>query len=189
MLLLRGKLFKVRHRGNSDDNICRLTWRVDLPFWVWNWCNISRVRTTGTIAISMLISLKRNQVCLCLALLCSLSTGTLVARVAHGHHSFTAEFVADKTATLTGTVTQVWFKNPHVRYLFTVKGKDGEEESWDARGSPVVWLARKGWTKDTIKVGDTVEMYGYLGRDGIKMLSIMTITLADGTVLVDKVPE
>ena len=40
-----------------------------------------------------------------------------------------------------------------------------------------------------IKVGDTVEMYGYLGRDGNKMLSIMTITLADGTVLVDKVPE
>ncbi len=60
---------------------------------------------------------------------------------------------------------------------------------WDARGSPVVWLARKGWTKDTIKVGDSVEMYGYLGRDGIKMLSIMTITLADGTVLIDKVPE
>ena len=73
--------------------------------------------------------------------------------------------------------------------MFVVKNKDGGEETWDARGSPVVWLARKGWTKDTIKVGDTVEMYGYLGRDGIKMLSIMTITLADGTVLVDKVPE
>lgn len=113
----------------------------------------------------------------------------LLARTASGHHSFSAEFVADKTATLNGTITQVWFRNPHVRYLIAVQNDTGEEETWDARGSPVVWLARKGWTKDTIKVGDEVEMYGYLGRDGIKMLSIMTVTLADGTVLIDKAPE
>lgn len=113
----------------------------------------------------------------------------LLVRAAYSHHSFTAEFVADKTARMKGTISQVWFKNPHVRYIMVVENEAGEEETWDARGSPVVWLARKGWTKDTIKVGDTVEMYGYLGRDGIKMLSIMTITLADGTVLTDKVPE
>jgi len=113
----------------------------------------------------------------------------LSTRIASSHHSFTAEFVADKTATLTGTITQVWFKNPHVRYLIAVDGEDGMQDTWDARGSPVVWLARKGWTKDTIQVGDNVEIFGYLGRDGIKMLSIMTVTLADGTVLVDKVPE
>ena len=115
--------------------------------------------------------------------------GLLIGQAASGHHSFTAEFVADKTATLHGTISQVWFKNPHVRYLIDVENEDGETETWDARGSPVVWLARKGWTADTISVGDTVEMYGYLGRDGIKMLSIMTITLADGRVLTDKVPE
>ena len=108
---------------------------------------------------------------------------------ASSHHSFTAEFTAEKTASLKGVVTQVWFRNPHVRYLFTVSNEDGEQETWDARGSPVVWLARKGWKKDTIKVGDTVTFYGFLGRDGRKMLSIMTITLEDGTELVDRVPE
>lgn len=133
--------------------------------------------------------MKRSCISLYLAILGSLALGMLMLRAAHSHHSFTAEFVADKTAILKGTITQVWFKNPHVRYLFVVEDEDGTDETWDARGSPVVWLARKGWTKNTIKVGDTVEMYGYLGRDGIKMLSIMTITLADGTVLVDKVPE
>lgn len=112
-----------------------------------------------------------------------------LGRVAFGHHSFTAEFVADKTARMKGTITQVWFRNPHVRYLMVVENADGEEETWDARGSPVVWLARKGWTKDSIKVGDNVEIYGFLGRDGMKMLSIISITLEDGTVLVDKVPE
>ena len=108
---------------------------------------------------------------------------------AYAHHSFTAEFTAEETATLTGVVTQVWFRNPHVRYLFTVQDEDGNEETWDARGSPVVWLARKGWTKSTIEVGDTVTLYGFLGRDGRKMLSIMTVTLADGTEFVDRVPE
>jgi len=115
--------------------------------------------------------------------------GVLISQPASGHHSFTAEFVADKTATLNGTISQVWFKNPHVRYLIEIENEEGETETWDARGSPVVWLARKGWTADTVKVGDSVEMYGYLGRDGIKMLSIMTITLADGRVLIDKAPE
>ena len=115
--------------------------------------------------------------------------GVLISRPASAHHSFTAEFVADKTAILNGTVSQVWFKNPHVRYLVVIENEDGETETWDARGSPVVWLARKGWTADTIKVGDVVQMYGYLGRDSIKMLSIMTITLDDGRVLTDKAPE
>jgi len=112
-----------------------------------------------------------------------------LARPVYSHHSFTAEFTAEKTATLVGTITQVWFRNPHVRYLITVTNENGEEESWDARGSPVVWLARKGWTKNSINVGDTVSMYGFLGRDGRKMLSIMTVTLEDGSVLVDRVPE
>jgi hypothetical protein len=123
-------------------------------------------------------------VCLSLGL-----AGVMISQPANGHHSFTAEFVADKTATLNGTISQVWFKNPHVRYLIEIKNEDGETETWDARGSPVVWLARKGWTPDTIAVGDSVEMYGYIGRDGNKMLSIMTITLADGRVLTDKAPE
>lgn len=124
-----------------------------------------------------------------LFLLSSLVFCLMVSPTSFSHHSFTAEFVADKTATLKGTIKQVWFKNPHVRYLIVIENENGEDETWDARGSPVVWLARKGWTKETIQPGDTVEMYGYLGRDGRKMLSIMTITLADGTVLVDRAPE
>ncbi|MDX1406407.1 MAG: DUF6152 family protein [Woeseiaceae bacterium] len=130
-----------------------------------------------------------KRIWLSLVLAAVVAVGLVQGTEAWGHHSFTAEFVADKTARMKGRITQVWFKNPHVRYLMAVSNEDGEEEIWDARGSPVVWLARKGWKKDTIKVGDEVEIYGYLGRDGMKMLSIITITLADGTVLVDKVPE
>ena len=105
------------------------------------------------------------------------------------HHSFTHEFTAEERITLTGVIDEVWFRNPHVRYVFTVTNEDGESETWDARGSPVVWLARKGWREDSIKAGDTVTFYGFPGRDGRRLLSIMTATLADGTVLIDKAPE
>ena len=133
--------------------------------------------------------MRNNQRFLCVALASLVMAGLPTLRTADAHHSFTAEFVADKTARMKGRITQVWFRNPHVRYLMVVENENGEEETWDARGSPVVWLARKGWTKDSIQVGDTVEIYGFLGRDGMKMLSIINITLEDGTVLVDKVPE
>jgi len=66
----------------------------------------------------------------------------LVIQPANSHHSFTAEFVADKTATLNGKITQVWFKNPHVRYLIEVENDAGEAETCDARGSPVVCPGR-----------------------------------------------
>ena len=128
---------------------------------------------------------KAGRVFACLITVLGFAAGTF----ANAHHSFTAEFTAEKTATLEGVVTQVWFRNPHVRYVFTVTDADGNEESWDARGSPVVWLARKGWTKDSIKVGDRVSFYGFLGKDGRKLLSIMTVTLEDGTELIDRVPE
>jgi hypothetical protein len=137
----------------------------------------------------MLQLAENNRVRFAAALILAVGFCIYLSSPAHSHHSFTAEFTAEETATLTGTITQVWFRNPHVRYLIAITNEDGEEESWDARGSPVVWLARKGWTKNSIKVGDTVSMYGFLGRDGRKMLSIMTVTLEDGTVMVDRIPE
>lgn len=149
---------------------------------------MSQFRTLG-LASEMRQAIDINRARLVVPLTAIFAIIIFWVQTAHSHHSFTAEFTAEKTATLTGTVSQVWFRNPHVRYLLAITNDAGEEETWDARGSPVVWLARKGWTKNSIKVGDTVSMYGFLGRDGRKMLSIMTVTLADGTVLVDRVPE
>jgi len=106
-----------------------------------------------------------------------------------GHHSFTAEFTAETTIKLQGNIQEVWFKNPHVRYLLLVNTPDNNEEIWDLRGSPVVWLARKGWTKDSINVGDKITAEGYPGRDGRRMLSIIRVILQDGTILIDRAPE
>ena len=39
------------------------------------------------------------------------------------HHSFTAEFTAERVIEIRGEIEEVWFKNPHVRYLLQVKDK------------------------------------------------------------------
>jgi hypothetical protein len=100
-----------------------------------------------------------------------------------GHHSFAVEFTAEETAVIKGVVAEVWFNNPHVRYYIDVTNDDGEIERWDTRGSSPSLLVRRGWTKKTISVGDTVTIKGHLGRDDKRLLSIIGIELADGTKL------
>ena len=102
---------------------------------------------------------------------------------ANAHHSFAAEFQADKTAVIQGVVTEVWFRNPHVRYYVDIEADDGEIESWDVRTSSPTLLIRRGWLEDTIKVGDRIRIEGYLGHDGRRLLSVIEIELPDGRVL------
>ena len=105
-----------------------------------------------------------------------------------GHHSFTAEFTAEKTIIIEGVIKEVWFRNPHVRYLLEVSNEN-DSEIWDLRGSPVVWLARKGWRMDSIKIGDQISVSGFPGHGEKKLLSIIEVTLSDGSKLIDKAPR
>jgi hypothetical protein len=113
-----------------------------------------------------------------------LAFGALSAGAAAlAHHSFAAEFLEDQTRTIEGVVTEVWFKNPHVRYYIDITTEDGATESWDVRGSSPTILVRRGWTPETIKEGDRIKVHGHLGRDGRKLMSWIYIELADGTRL------
>jgi hypothetical protein len=98
------------------------------------------------------------------------------------HHSV-AEFDLDHPITLNATVKEVWFANPHIRYYVTVTGENGAEETWDVHGSSVTSLARRGWMKDTIKVGDKIQINGSPNRKGIKRVLIRNIVLSDGRTL------
>jgi hypothetical protein len=107
----------------------------------------------------------------------------LASAVASAHHSFAAEFLGDQTLTIEGTVSEVWFKNPHVRYYIEIQTGDGKTETWDVRTSSPTILVRRGWNRETISEGDKVIVEGYVGRDGRKLLSLISIELPDGTVL------
>lgn len=113
----------------------------------------------------------------------ALAATALVALEADAHHAFAADYEAGKEGTVTGTVTEVVYKNPHARYYLEVTADDGSTELWDLETMNLMMLGRMGWRKDTIKVGDELTVTGILGRNNTKRMSIVTVTLPSGRVI------
>ena len=120
------------------------------------------------------------------AVLTFLTTALLSAPGVLAHHSYAAEFDSNNPQTIEGVVREVWFKNPHVRYYVTVTAEDGTETVWDARGLSPVKLVRQGWMKKTSQVGDRIKLHGHVGHTNKTIMSILDITLEDGTVLTSR---
>jgi hypothetical protein len=103
---------------------------------------------------------------------------------AEAHHSFAAEYDADKPFTMTGTVTDIEWSNPHVYFSLDVKGENGNVERWRFEGYPPNMLVRQGWQRDiTLKVGETVTLTGWLARTDQPLGAVRNITWADGRKL------
>lgn len=116
-----------------------------------------------------------------LAVFAALTLALSAMPAVQAHHSFAAEFDADKTGELTGVITEVRFSNPHVRYRVDITMPDGAVENWELQASSVTSLRGQGWVADTVKVGDTVKVSGQFGRDNSKKLFVRGLALADGT--------
>src|SRR5688572_27168242 len=76
------------------------------------------------------------------------------------HHSFAAEFDANKPITLTGTVTKVEWTNPHVWFYINVKDETGKVTNWGAEMGPPHGLQRRGWRREKLKIGEVVTANG-----------------------------
>jgi hypothetical protein len=111
------------------------------------------------------------------------------AGVVQAHHSFAVHFVSDKVITVKGTVTSFRFTNPHGIVTFSVTKDDGSAEEWRAETNSPNALRRRGWTKDSIKVGDEVEILGFPTRDGSHYVRISKLTFADGRELVGQAQQ
>ena len=104
----------------------------------------------------------------------------LYASTAAAHHSFAAEYDAAKPVTLKGAVTRVEWTNPHARFYVDVKDDKGTVTNWNLElASPNV-LARQGWTRKSLNVGDVITVEGSLAKDGSKMANARVVTLATG---------
>jgi acyl-coenzyme A thioesterase PaaI-like protein len=96
------------------------------------------------------------------------------------HHSFAAQYDANKPVTLVGTVTKVEWTNPHARFYVDVKDDKGVVTNWNLElASPNV-LRRNGWTRTSLSVGDEVTVEGSLAKNGTKMANARVVKLADG---------
>ena len=100
-----------------------------------------------------------------------------------GHHSFAAEYDANKPVELKGTVTKVEWTNPHARFYVDVKDANGKVTNWNFElASPNV-LIRNGWKRTTLKVGDEITVQGARAKDGATMANARTVVAADGKKL------
>ncbi|RPH53371.1 MAG: hypothetical protein EHM89_20180, partial [Acidobacteria bacterium] len=105
--------------------------------------------------------------------------GLLVAAVpVIAHHSFAAEFDANKPVKVTGTVTKVEWKNPHVYFYIDVKEDDGKVTNWGMEMGSPNGLMRQGWTRNSMKVGDVVSVEGSRARDGSAIGNARAVVLA-----------
>ena len=106
------------------------------------------------------------------------------AGAANAHHSFAAEYDADKPFTMSGTVAGVEWTNPHVYFSVDVKGDNGALARWRFEAFPPNMLVRQGWQRDvTLKVGDTVTLTGWLARNDANLGAVRNVTLPDGRTL------
>ena len=96
---------------------------------------------------------------------------------AYAHHSFSAEFDADKPLTITGAVTKVEWMNPHTWFFIDVKDEAGKVANWGFElGSPNS-LVRNGWSRNSLKVGDVVTVEASRARNGSNIGNAKTVIM------------
>ncbi|MEJ0008991.1 MAG: DUF6152 family protein [Steroidobacteraceae bacterium] len=106
-----------------------------------------------------------------------------VAQPAGAHHSFAVFFNTDaQLVKITGEVRDFQFRNPHgVITVAVPKGK--QQIIWRAETNSPSVLRRRGWTPDSLHVGDKVTLEGWGARDGSRYIRLKSAHLGDGRLI------
>jgi hypothetical protein len=111
-------------------------------------------------------------------ILAAIALGAAAMPVA-AHHSFAAEYDSNQPFKLTGAVTKVEWTNPHVYFFIDVKDPaTGRMANWAMEmGAPSV-IARNGWKRSSMKIGDLVIVEGFRAKSGKTHGNARSVTLA-----------
>ena len=117
------------------------------------------------------------------SLIASLAMAGAVAMLPAAAHHSTAMFDFSKTVELTGTIKSFQWTNPHTWTVVTVAGNAKVAGDYGLEGMSPNYLARRGWTKTTVKPGDTITVTFRPMRDGSHGGMFMNGKLSTGQVL------
>jgi hypothetical protein len=101
----------------------------------------------------------------------------LAAASVEAHHSFAAQYDANKKIEFKGTVTKVEWMSPHIFIYVDAKDTNGRVIKYAIEGGAPTRLYRQGWAPDTLKPGHEVTVEGSLARDGSPLVNATTISL------------
>ena len=103
-----------------------------------------------------------------------------------GHHSLTAEYDTAKPITLSGTFTQLDWRNPHAWIYLDVKNASGGVDNWRCElGSPNA-MSRVGFSRDSIKPGEEIVLDGLLAKKGTNICSTRVVKSKDGRTILSQ---
>jgi hypothetical protein len=96
------------------------------------------------------------------------------------HHSFAAEFDANSPIEFDGVVTKIEWMNPHTFFYVDVELEDGSYENWALEMGSPNGLARRGWTRNSLQIGDEVSIVGTRAKDGSTKGNVRSVVLSTG---------
>ena len=95
----------------------------------------------------------------------AVAAAVALALPAWAHHSH-ANYESIAWIDLKGTVKEVQWLNPHVWVYMDVADDKGGTKLWSLEGGSPAALTRGGWKKDSVKVGDTINVKCHAAKDG-----------------------
>ena len=107
-------------------------------------------------------------------------TAVAIAVPALAHHSH-ANYEAIKWTDLSGNVMEMQWLNPHVWVYLETKDAKGDAVMWALEGGSPAALTRGGWKKDTVKVGDKINVKCHVAKDGSNNCLLGFLTTPGGT--------
>jgi hypothetical protein len=108
------------------------------------------------------------------------AAGAYAALPSAAHHSFAAEFDADSPIAFSGVVTKVEWRNPHTFFYVDVETDAGEYENWALEMGSPNGLMRRGWTRNSLQIGDEVSVEGSRAKDGSLKGNVRSVVLSSG---------
>jgi hypothetical protein len=93
------------------------------------------------------------------------------------HHAFSAEFDDKKPVKMTGTVTKLEWQNPHIWFYIDVKDETGKVTNWGMEMASPNLLIRAGWSRNSLKVGDVVQVEGFREMNDSNLANAQMVVL------------